>query len=33
MMDVMDDYYLSQTVDDRLNYDENDLIGVSLDDL
>jgi antitoxin StbD len=33
MMDVMDDYYLSKTVDDRLNYDEDDLIEVSLDDL
>ena len=33
MMDVMDDYYLSKTDDDRLNYDEDDLIEVSLDDL
>jgi antitoxin StbD len=33
MMDVMDDYYLSKTVDERLGYDEDDLIEVSLDDL
>ena len=29
MMDVMDDYYLSKTVDERLGYDEDDLIEVS----
>ena len=33
MMDVMDDYYLSKTVDERLGYDKDDLIEVSLDDL
>lgn len=33
MMDVMDDYYLSKIVDERLNYDEDELIEVSLDDL
>jgi antitoxin StbD len=29
MMDVMDGYYLSKTVDERLGYDEDDLIEVS----
>lgn len=33
MMDVMDDYHLSKVVDERLNYNENELIEVSLDDL
>ena len=33
MMDVMDDYYLSKIVDERLGYDKDDLIEVSLDDL
>ena len=33
MMDAMDDYYLSTIVDERLDYDEDDLIEVSLDDL
>lgn len=33
MMDVMDDYYLSKIVEERLNYDEDELIEVSLDDL
>jgi len=33
MMDVMDDYYLSKIVEERLKYDEDDLIEVSLDDL
>lgn len=33
MMDVMDDYYLSKIVDERLNYNEDELIEVSLDDL
>ena len=33
MMDVMDDYYLSKLVEERLNYDEDELIEVSLDDL
>ena len=33
MMDVIDDYYLSIEVRKRLDYDEDDLIEVSLDDL
>ncbi|NKQ40721.1 MAG: antitoxin [Sulfurovum sp.] len=33
MMDVIDDYYLAQEVRERLDYDEDDLIEVSLDDL
>ena len=33
MMDVMDDYYLSQVVNERLNYSEDELIEVSLNDL
>jgi antitoxin StbD len=33
MMDVMDDYYLSKIVDERLNYNEDELIEMSLDDL
>jgi len=33
MMDVMDDYYLSKEVEDALNYKEEDLIEVDIDDL
>lgn len=33
MMEVMDDYYLSKIVDERLDYKEDELIEVSLDDL
>jgi antitoxin StbD len=33
MMDVMDDYYLSKIVEERLKYDKDELIEVSLDDL
>lgn len=33
MMDIIDDYYLSKMVDERLNYNEDELIEVSLDDL
>ena len=33
MMDVMDDYYLRQEVDEALKYNEDELIEVSLDDL
>jgi antitoxin StbD len=33
MMDIIDDYYLAQEVEKRLNYDEDELIEVSLDDL
>jgi len=33
MMDVMGDYYLRKIIDERLDYDEDKLIEVSLDDL
>lgn len=33
MMDIIEDYYLAQEVEKRLNYDEDELIEVSLDDL
>jgi len=33
MMDIMDDYYLQKIVDERLNYKEEDLIEVDIDDL
>jgi antitoxin StbD len=33
MMEVMDDYYLSKIVEDRLNYKEEDLLEVNIDDL
>jgi len=33
MMDVMDDYYLRQEVDEALKYNEDELIEVSLDAL
>ena len=33
MMDIIDDYYLSQIVKERLNYKEEDLIEVNIDDL
>ena len=33
MMDVMDDYYLRQEVDEALKYNKDELIEVSLDDL
>lgn len=33
MMDIIDDHYLSKMVDERLNYNEDELIEVSLDDL
>jgi len=33
MMDVMDDYYLRKIIDERLDYSEDELIEVSLDDL
>jgi len=33
MMDVIDDYQLSKVVRERLDYDEDDLIEVSLDAL
>jgi len=33
MMDVIDDYYLRELVEERLNYQEEDLIRVDIDDL
>ncbi len=33
MMDIIDDYHLAQEVRKRLNYDEDDLVEVSIDDL
>ena len=33
MMDVMDDHYLRKVIDKRLDYNEDELIEVSLDDL
>ena len=33
MMEVIDDYYLSKIVEDRLNYKEEDLLEVNIDDL
>jgi len=33
MMDIIDDYHLSQIVRERLNYKEEDLIEVNIDDL
>ena len=33
MMDIIDDYHLSKIVEERLNYNEEDLIEVSIDDL
>ena len=33
MIDVIDDYHLSQIVKERLNYKEEDLIEVNIDDL
>ena len=33
MMDIIDDHNLRKIVDERLNYDEDKLIEVSLDDL
>jgi len=33
MMDIIDDYYLSKIVDERLNYNEDELIEVSIDEL
>jgi len=33
MMDIIDDYHLSQIVRERLDYKEEDLIEVNIDDL
>ncbi len=33
MMEIIDDYYLAQEVRERLDYDEEDLVEVSLEDL
>ncbi len=33
MMEIIDDYYLAQEVRERLDYDEKDLVEVSLEDL
>ena len=33
MMDIIDDYHLSKIVDERLDYKEEDLIEVSIDEL
>ena len=33
IMDILDDYHLAKIVEERLNYNEEDLIEVSIDDL
>ena len=33
MIDVIDDYYLSKEVEEALNYKEEDLVEVNIDDL
>jgi len=33
MMDIIDDYHLAQVVKERLDYNEDDLVEVSIDDL
>ena len=33
MMEIIDDYHLAQVVRERLDYDEDDLVEVSIDDL
>ncbi|SFV65531.1 RelB/StbD replicon stabilization protein (antitoxin to RelE/StbE) [hydrothermal vent metagenome] len=33
MMDMLDEYYLIQEVKERLNYDDSELIEVSIDEL
>jgi antitoxin StbD len=33
MMDIIDDYHLAQEVRERLDYDEDELVEVSIDDL
>jgi antitoxin StbD len=33
MVDIIDDYYLAQDVKDRLNYKDDELIEVNLDEL
>jgi len=33
MMDIIDDYHLAQVVRERLDYNEDDLIEVSIDEL
>jgi len=33
MMDIADDYYLRQEIDEALKYDDKDLISVNIDDL
>lgn len=33
MIDIIDDYHLSKIVDERLNYKEEDLMEVSVDEL
>ena len=33
MMDIIDDHYLSKEVDEALNYKDEDLIEVNIDDL
>ena len=33
MVDIVDDYYLAKIVEERLNYKEEDLIEVNVDDL
>jgi len=33
MIDIIDDYYLAQEVRERLDYDKDDLVEVSIDDL
>lgn len=33
MIDTIDDYHLLQIVKERLNYNENDLIEIAIDDL
>ena len=33
MINIIDDYYLAQTVKDRLNYKDEDLVEVNIDDI
>ena len=33
MMEIADDYYLRQEIDEALKYDDKDLISVNIDDL
>jgi antitoxin StbD len=33
MMDIIDDYYLAKEVEERLNYNEDELVEVNIDEL